>query len=63
VGLVAAWLGVTAAHAVTDTSLAQGSTVLIPITAGVETRYASVKIWNNISSRSWILRKICRTEK
>jgi hypothetical protein len=43
---VAAGLGVTAAHAVAGTSLALGSTVLVPITAGVATGYISVKIWN-----------------
>ena len=45
---VAAGLGVTAAHAVAGTSLALGSTFLVPITAGVATGYISAKIWNKI---------------
>jgi opacity protein-like surface antigen len=48
---VAAGLGVTAAHAVAGTSLALGSTFLVPITAGVATGYISAKIWNKIFSR------------
>jgi hypothetical protein len=45
---VAAGLGVTAAHAVAGTTLALGSTFLVPITAGVATGYISAKIWNKI---------------
>ena len=48
---VSAGLGVAAAHAVAGTALALGSTVVVPITAGVATGYLSIKIWNKIFSK------------
>jgi len=52
VGLgVASGLGVAAAHAVAGTALALGSTVVVPITAGLATGYISMKIWNKIFSK------------
>jgi len=44
-------LGVAAIHAVTGTVAALGSTVVVPVTAGVATGYISMKIWNKIFSR------------
>jgi len=49
VGLgVASGLGVGVAHAIAGTALAFGSTIVVPITAGVATGYISMKIWNKI---------------
>jgi len=45
---VSTGLGVAAVHAVAGTALALGSTVFVPITAGVATGYISMKIWNKI---------------
>jgi len=41
-------LGIAAANAIAGTALALGSTVFVPITAGVATGYISMKIWNKI---------------
>jgi len=43
-------LGVAAVHAVAGTALALGSSVFVPVTAGVATGYISMKIWNKIFS-------------
>jgi len=45
---VSAGLGVAAAHAVVGTAFALGSTLIVPVTAGIATGYVSMKIWNKI---------------
>jgi hypothetical protein len=45
---VSTGLGVAAVHAVAGTSIALGSTVLVPVAAGVATGYVSMKVWNKI---------------
>lgn len=45
---VSTGLGVAAIHAVAGTALALGSTVLVPVAAGVATGYVSMKVWNKI---------------
>lgn len=45
---ISAGLAVAAAKAVAGTSLALGSTVVVPIAAGLSAAYASIKIWNKL---------------
>ncbi len=48
---VSTGFGVAAANAIAGTALAFGSTVVVPIGAGVVTGYISMKIWNKIFSK------------
>ena len=43
-----AGLGIAAVNVVSGTFLAMGSTVVVPIAAGVGVAYASIKIWNKM---------------
>ena len=45
---LSAGLGIAAAHVIAGTSLALGSTVVVPMVAGVGAAYASMKIWNKL---------------
>lgn len=45
---VSAGLSVAAAKAIAGTALALGSTVVVPITAGIATAYISMKTWNKL---------------
>jgi len=45
---IAAGLGIAATNAVAGTWLALGSTVIVPLSAGVATACASIKVWNKL---------------
>jgi len=49
---VSAGLGVAAANTVAGTSLALGSTVVVPIAAGIGAAYAGMKIWNKLFKKA-----------